>query len=420
MVLCLVLTSGLLWWLPALPPPAASRHMAPRPAHGVTPGTAAFAALEAVTHNASLERFSWFDFTLGFGLQNNLAVLRYQHLGAKWAARTLVLPATMPSRGRSVPQVWDHSDPYHAVLVNAAEQQWRPVPLELILDVDYLRACTTHLGMRTLTAAEAEAQGVPPPVPVEHGYNVLAAVHRSLEDPRASTSHNFITMGHEIITKHPEMHAQIHAFDGCLSYSPELYRVAELMAASIHTRFGVSVGDMVTLHSRMEDDMLSAASEVGSIQYNYGRMLGKVQACLAAVAPPSAGRPLFVPTGETFSNPKYDWFRQAYGDLAFSTEHLESSLIEDLRFRQGLDAGTGVIDLLLAQESGVFVGCLCSSFSVRIAQYRFKLGRPSYMLNGERGAGLRKAASSKRPSNVFPPPPPSPLTPQPSLATTNL
>jgi hypothetical protein len=182
--------------------------------------------------------------------------------------------------------VWDHSDPYHAVLVNAAEQQWRPVPLELILDVDYLRACTTHLGMRTLTAAEAEAQGVPPPVPVEHGYNVLAAVHRSLEDPRASTSHNFITMGHEIITKHPEMHAQIHAFDGCLSYSPELYRVAELMAASIHTRFGVSVGDMVTLHSRMEDDMLSAASEVGSIQYNYGRMLGKVQACLAAAGAP--------------------------------------------------------------------------------------------------------------------------------------
>jgi len=347
-------------------------------------GTAAFAALEKVASDASVGRFSWFNFTLGFGLQNNLAVLRYQHLAAKWAERTLVLPRTMPSRGRSVVQQWNYDNRYKGVLVNADAMEWRDIPIEDILDLPYLRACTAHLGMRTLTADEAEMQGVPPPVLIEEGYENLATIITSRNNKEVSTSHNGVYIGLEIIVENPQLHSQIHAFDACLAYNPEFYRVAGVLATSIHKRFGVSVGNMVTLHSRIEDDMLAAQSEVGDLRFNFIRAIGKIEACLNKVAPPSKGLPLFVPTGESFANSKYDWFRQAYGNLSFSTEQFDSALIEDLRLRQGLDAGTGIIDLLVAQESGLFIGCICSSLSTRIAQYRHKLGRPSYLYNGEK------------------------------------
>lgn len=363
--------------------PAARPAAAPLLAAGLrgdASGAAAFSALEAVVSNESAGRFAWMHFPLGFGIQNNMAFMRYQHLAAKWAARTLVLPRTMTSRGRLALQAW-----HHGVPSQTEGSEWRDVPLEHFIDVDYFRACTARLGIRTLTADEAEAAGAPPPALLpDNGYTTLQRVADARADPRPSIESPRISFGNEIIIRRPDLHAQVDAYDACLSYHPDLFRTAALLGMSLERKFGVGVGRSVTLHARMEDDMLELFPHVGDLAFNAKRMQGKIKDCMLKAAPPGEGRPLFVLTGEPFSHEKYAWLRSAYGDLAVTKEDIEPDLIEGVRLKNGLDAGIAIVDVLIAQESAVFVGCFCSSLSVRIAQYRHRLGRPSFMYNGAR------------------------------------
>ena len=393
--LLLLVAAGLLLLLPLRDAPCSSvsaHHSATvAPAFAValrsdSSGTAAFTALEAITNNESATRFAFFHFPLGFGLQNNMAFMRYQHLAAKWASRTLVLPRTMTSRGRLALQNWHHGAPNAQ---SVADSEWRDVPLERFIDVDYFRACTARLGIRSLSADEADAAGVPAPVILpDHGYTTLKRVAESASDPRVSVESPRIGFGNEIIKDRRDLISQVNAYDACLSYNPDLYRTAALLGKSIEKKFGIPVGRMVTLHARMEDDMLELFQHVGNLKFCEARMKVKIKECMLKAAPPSEveseKRPLFVLTGEPFSHDKYEWLRTAYGELAVTKEDIEPDLIEDLRLKNGLDAGVAIVDVIMAQESGLFVGCFCSSLSVRIAQYRHKLGRPSYMYNGAR------------------------------------
>ena len=349
---------------------------------GAMAGATAFGALETASKVAPVKRFAFFHFRAGFGLHNNMAYLRFQLLAAKWALRTAVLPRVMPSRGRLAKQKWEFGVP-----LEAAASEWRDVPLADFLDLEYYRSCTARLGVRTLTADEADAAGVPAPfvysVAGEDGYSSMSRFEELIVDTRVSIESPYISFGAELITRRPELLSQVTAMDTCLSYHPDLIRVAALLGKSIEGKFGAPVGRMVALHARLEDDMLEALSYLGSPE---ARMMGKIQHCMLQVAPPpKAGAdkvPILVLTGESFGKDKYAWLRAAYGDLVFTKEDIEFDLIEGLRFTHGLDAGTAVIDVLLAQESALFVGTWISSLSVRIAQYRHRLGRVSYMMNG--------------------------------------
>lgn len=368
---------------------------------GAMAGATAFGALEAASKVAPVKRFAFFHFKTGFGLHNNMAYLRFQLLAAKWALRTAVLPRVMPSRGRLAKQNWEFGVP-----LETAASQWRDVPLSGFLDVEYYRSCTARLGVRTLTADEADAAGVPTPfvysITGEDGYSSMGRFEELIADPRVSIESPYISFGAELITGRPELLSQVTAMDACLSYHPDLINVAALLGKSIEGKFGMPVGRMVALHARLEDDMLEALSYLGSPE---ARIMGKIQHCMLLVAPPPvAGAervPILVLTGESLGKDRYAWLRMAYKDLAFTKEDIEFDLIEGLRITHGLDAGTAVIDVLLAQESALFVGTVASSLSVRIAQYRHRLGRASYMMNGK----------FARPLSAIPPPLLAPLHP---------
>jgi hypothetical protein len=342
-------------------------------------GTAAFSVLESVSSNITMGRWAWMHFPKGLGLQNNMAVLRHQHLAAKWSNRVLVLPRTMPSRGRLAIQAWHHGVPQE---MDGSE--WRDIPIELFLDVEYMRACTGRLGMHTLTSDEAEAAGVPPPVLLpDFGYRTLANIEESRLNPLPSVESARTNFVYELLSDHKELISQINAFDACLTYSPALMLSAARLATDMRSKFGVRVSEAVALHSRMEDDMLELFPQVGDLAFVAKRMIGKIQDCMLKVAPPSQKRPVFVLTGEPFTNEKYDALKATYGTLAVTKEDISPEMVADLHARNGLDAGVAIVDVYIAQEAGIFVGCFCSSLSVRIAQYRHKLGRPSYMYNGE-------------------------------------
>ena len=127
--------------------------------------------------------------------------------------------------------------------------------------------------------------------------------------------------------------------------------------------------------------MLEVFSFVGDMKFMAARVAARVDACMARVAPPSPGRAVFVMTGEPWAHEKYDGLRATYGAAATTKEETSPALVDGVRGSHGLDAGLAVLDMLAAGEAAVFVGAFGSSLSVRIAQHRLRLGRPSYLYN---------------------------------------
>ena len=81
----------------------------------------------------------------------------------------------------------------------------------------------------------------------------------------------------------------------------------------------------------------------------------------------------------TLQHFKFDPLNDAYELL--DKDALAPALVQHVLLANGLDAGLAVVDLQLAMEARVFVGCHSSTFSMRVAQERFKRGAPSLLYN---------------------------------------
>ena len=319
---------------------------------------------------------------IGGGLTNQRIRLRQFLVLAAVKRLAVYLPEASPSREVFIRE---YNDP--------AKVGWHRLPFGEVFDAPRLTACMASLGVEVLgvcgapvncSTADTEVNSTP-----------LLDLMRSEMVLGAPQGHVLLT-GAPIFDQRSEDAFVADAVDECISYAPQL----RLAAAQVWSAFlaawrprpgggggggsgAGSTADLTTVgvHVRLEDDGAAyfGRGEMSTTLYR-AAMLDRVAHCVRSHVPAGRAAPealaLYVASGEPLSS---------MGGLADEFPRISS---KDSLAPPALgaiahlfaDAAAGV-DHLVLLEADFFFGYYESTFSLQVANERFRRGRPSALHN---------------------------------------
>ena len=306
--------------------------------------------------------------TIGGGLTNQRIRLRQFLVLAVVKRLAVFLPGVSPSREAFVRE---YNDP--------AKVGWHAVPFGEVFDVPRLAACLAPMGVRVLGVCAPHSC---PLAVTENSSAPLLALMAADAALRAPSGHVYLGGG-PIFEQRAQDMPVADAVDECIAYAPPLQAAAaQVWAAFLAAWRPAAAAATVGLHVRLEDDGAAyfGRGEMSTAMYR-AAVLDRIANCVRSLVPPGRdGAPLelsfYVASGEPLSA------MQGFADEFPRTSTKDALAPAALAAIRHLfsDAAAGVDHIVLLQTD-FFFGYYESTFSLQVANERFRRGRASALHN---------------------------------------
>ena len=303
---------------------------------------------------------------IGGGLTNQRLRLRQFLVLAAVKRLTVFLPGVSPSR-----------EAFVADFLNATRVGWHRLPFGNVFDVPRLASCIAEFGVDVLGVCDAHTSC---PLPVTENSSVpFLELIGSETALRAPSGHVFLG-GAPIFEQRFQDAFVADAVDMCISYAPPL-RAAAVQVWAAFLAAWRPASATVGLHVRLEDDGAAffGRGEMSPTMYR-AAMLDRIANCVRTLVPPERGAPqelaLYVASGEPLSS--LQGFLDDFPRTS-TKDSLSPPALAAIAHLFG-DAAAGV-DHLVLLEADYFFGYYESTFSLQVANERYRRGRPSALHN---------------------------------------
>lgn len=303
---------------------------------------------------------------IGGGLTNQRIRLRQFLVLATVKRLAVFLPPFSPSR-----------EVFIREFNNPAKVGWHMIPFGDVFDTPRLTSCMASLGVEVLGVCGAHSSC--PVAVTENSSTPLLELMGADAALRAPSGHVFLG-GAPIFEQRAQDAFVADAVDECIAYAPLLQAAAAQVWAAFLAAWRPAK-TTVGVHLRLEDDGAAyfGRGEMSTTLYR-AAMIDRIANCVRTLVPPDRAAPLelaiYVASGEPLAA------AQGLAD-EFPRMSSKDSLAPPALGAIGHlynDAAAGVDHLVLLQVD-FFFGYYESTFSLQVANERFRRGRPSAMHN---------------------------------------